>query len=225
MIVTVDGTPGPDGGAGRDAAQARAARRDRGAGRRRSGLTSGPARAPGRVERWYLRPRDARPAIPGDQPVAADPAARTVRWYLESLVEGGRQLRRIGVLPAALPGRTPPRARALALVRLGLEGARRARGPRRRACACATSAARTARSSTASGSSETPLREGDIVHFAQVEFRVGRQEIEAAQDELLEPSTVVARRRAAAGAVRGGRARAAGAAGGAPGARSCSSRS
>ena len=38
--------------------------------------------------------------------------------------------------------------------------------------------------------SEALLREGDIVHFAHVEFRVGRLEIETAQDELLEPSTV-----------------------------------
>ncbi len=37
---------------------------------------------------------------------------------------------------------------------------------------------------------EAPLREGDILHFAQVEFRVGRQEIDEGDEPGLEPSTV-----------------------------------
>jgi EAL domain-containing protein (putative c-di-GMP-specific phosphodiesterase class I) len=37
---------------------------------------------------------------------------------------------------------------------------------------------------------EAPLREGDILHFAQVEFRVGRQEIDEGDEQGLEPSTV-----------------------------------
>jgi EAL domain-containing protein (putative c-di-GMP-specific phosphodiesterase class I) len=37
---------------------------------------------------------------------------------------------------------------------------------------------------------EAPLREGDILHFAQVEFRVGWQEIDEADEHALEPSTV-----------------------------------
>jgi EAL domain-containing protein (putative c-di-GMP-specific phosphodiesterase class I) len=37
---------------------------------------------------------------------------------------------------------------------------------------------------------EAPLREGDILHFAQVEFRVGRQEINQDDEQGLEPSTV-----------------------------------
>jgi EAL domain-containing protein (putative c-di-GMP-specific phosphodiesterase class I) len=37
---------------------------------------------------------------------------------------------------------------------------------------------------------EAPLREGDIVHFAQVEFRVGRQEIDEADEQGPEASTV-----------------------------------
>jgi EAL domain-containing protein (putative c-di-GMP-specific phosphodiesterase class I) len=37
---------------------------------------------------------------------------------------------------------------------------------------------------------ESPLREGDILHFAQVEFRVGRQEIDETEEQALEPSTV-----------------------------------
>jgi EAL domain-containing protein (putative c-di-GMP-specific phosphodiesterase class I) len=36
---------------------------------------------------------------------------------------------------------------------------------------------------------EATLREGDILHFARVEFRVGRQEIEASDEQALEPST------------------------------------
>jgi pSer/pThr/pTyr-binding forkhead associated (FHA) protein len=39
------------------------------------------------------------PVMPSSEPAAADAAQRTVRWYLESLVEGGRQLRRIGLHP------------------------------------------------------------------------------------------------------------------------------
>jgi len=37
---------------------------------------------------------------------------------------------------------------------------------------------------------ESALREGDILHFAQVEFRVGRQEITEGEEPGLEPSTV-----------------------------------
>jgi EAL domain-containing protein (putative c-di-GMP-specific phosphodiesterase class I) len=37
---------------------------------------------------------------------------------------------------------------------------------------------------------EAPLREGDILHFARVEFRVGRQQIDPSDEQGLEPSTV-----------------------------------
>ncbi len=37
---------------------------------------------------------------------------------------------------------------------------------------------------------EASLREGDILHFAQVEFRVGRQEIDEPDERGLEPSTM-----------------------------------
>jgi EAL domain-containing protein (putative c-di-GMP-specific phosphodiesterase class I) len=37
---------------------------------------------------------------------------------------------------------------------------------------------------------EAPLQEGDILHFAQVEYRVGRQEIDEVAEQELEPSTV-----------------------------------
>jgi EAL domain-containing protein (putative c-di-GMP-specific phosphodiesterase class I) len=40
---------------------------------------------------------------------------------------------------------------------------------------------------------EAPLHEGDILHFAQVEFRLGRQEIDEACEPGLEPSTVALR--------------------------------
>ncbi len=57
--------------------------------------------------------------------------------------------------------------------------------------------------------SEAMLREGDILHFAQVEFRVGRLEIEARTTSRARAVHGVALRDEAAAAVRRGRAGAA----------------
>ena len=86
------------------------------------------------------------PPIPGGEPVAVDPATRTVRWYLESLVEGGRQLRRIGVHPLPFRvGRLAGLGLSLSSESVSKEHAELA-GPATARCACATSGARTARS-------------------------------------------------------------------------------
>ena len=128
------------------------------------------------------------PEIRRDEPVAGDPATRTVRWYLESLVEGGRQLRRIGVYP--LPFRVGR------LAGLGLSLSSESVSKEHAELALQDGALRVRDLGSKNGTfvnseqvREALLREGDIVHFAHVEFRVGRLEIEAAQDELLEPAT------------------------------------
>jgi EAL domain-containing protein (putative c-di-GMP-specific phosphodiesterase class I) len=122
-------------------------------------------------------------------PSAPGPPARTFRWYLESFVEGGRQLRRIVVQPlpfrvGRLPGLALPlvsdsvskehaelfmRGGALHVHDLGSKNGTFVNGER---------------------VGEAPVREGDILHFAQVEFRVGRQEIDEADEQSVEPSTV-----------------------------------
>ena len=122
-------------------------------------------------------------------PSAPGPPARTFRWYLESFVEGGRQLRRIALQPlpfrvGRLPGLALPlvsdsvskehaelflRGAALHVHDLGSKNGTFVNGER---------------------VGEAPVREGDILHFAQVEFRVGRQEIDEADEQAVEPSTV-----------------------------------
>ena len=117
------------------------------------------------------------------------PDHRTVRWYLESLVEGGRQLRRIGVYP--LPFRVGR------LAGLGLSLSSESVSKEHAELAVRDGSLRVRDLGSKNGTfvnseqvTESLLREGDILHFAHVEFRVGRLEIEAAQDELLEPATV-----------------------------------
>ncbi len=123
------------------------------------------------------------PAVPEES------LARTYRWYLESLVEGGRQLRRIAVHP--LPFRVGR------LQGLGLTLASDSVSKEHAEFSLAAGALRLrdlgSRNGTFVNSSPVDdvvvLREGDIVHFAQVEFRVGRQEIDP-EAELVEPATV-----------------------------------
>jgi len=115
------------------------------------------------------------------------PEARTFRWYLESLVEGTRKLRRISVHPlpyrvGRLPGLDLPldsdsvskehaelylRDGQLWVVDLGSKNGTFVNSER---------------------VSEAVVREDDILHFAQVEFRVGRQEIEEAPSDLGPPT-------------------------------------
>jgi EAL domain-containing protein (putative c-di-GMP-specific phosphodiesterase class I) len=112
-----------------------------------------------------------------------------VRFYLESLVEGGRQLRRIAVHP--LPFRVG-RSRGLSLylasdsvskehAEIVLDGGQlwvRDLGSKNGTFV------------NSERVEKARLSEGDILHFAQVEFRVGRQEFDETQEPGLEPSTV-----------------------------------
>lgn len=119
-------------------------------------------------------------------PAGAEPACR---WYLESLVGDGTQLRRVALHP--LPFRVGRLARLpLALgsdsvskehAELQVDGGVlwvRDLGSRNGTFVNGTRVERSA------------LREGDIVHFADVEFRVARTELEGEDPEAIEPSTV-----------------------------------
>ncbi len=122
------------------------------------------------------------------RPVPGAPA-RTTRFYLESLVEGGRQLRRIAVFPLPFRlGRLPGLALTLASESVSKEHAElflRGGGLHVRDLGSKNG---TFVNSERVG--EAPLREGDILHFAQVEFRVGHQDLDEADEQALEPATV-----------------------------------
>jgi EAL domain-containing protein (putative c-di-GMP-specific phosphodiesterase class I) len=101
----------------------------------------------------------------------------TFRWFLESLVEGGRQLRRVALHP--LPyriGRRPGLDLTLSSDGVSKEHAEIYTDGR---------ALRVRDLGSKNGTflnrkpvRDSPLQEGDILHFAQLEFRLGRQEIE-----------------------------------------------
>jgi len=115
------------------------------------------------------------------------PQARTFRWYLESLVEGSHKLRRITVHP--LPyrvGRLPGLDLALASDSVSKEHAE---------LYLKDGHLRVLDLGSKNGTfvnrervREAEVREDDILHFAQVEFRVGRQEIEEEPDDLGPPT-------------------------------------
>jgi EAL domain-containing protein (putative c-di-GMP-specific phosphodiesterase class I) len=120
---------------------------------------------------------------------APGPPAPAFRWYLESFVEGGRQLRRIALEPLPFRvGRLPDLSLPLASESVSKEHAELfLRG----ASLCVRDLG--SKNGTLVNNervTEADLREGDILHFAQVEFRVGRQEIEEPKEPGLEPSTV-----------------------------------
>jgi EAL domain-containing protein (putative c-di-GMP-specific phosphodiesterase class I) len=113
---------------------------------------------------------------------------RVSRWYLESMVEGGRQLRRTTVYP--LPYRVG-RLRGLALS-LSAESVSKEHAE----LFVKDGELRVRDLGSKNGTfvnseriTETPLREGDILHVAQVEFRLGRQEIEEPGTGTREPPT------------------------------------
>jgi EAL domain-containing protein (putative c-di-GMP-specific phosphodiesterase class I) len=112
-----------------------------------------------------------------------------VRFYLESMVEGGRQLRRIALHP--LPFRVG-RLRGLSL-NLSSESVSKEHaeivydGDFLAVRDLNSKNGTFVNSDRVEG--EARLNEGDILHFAQVEFRVGRQELDES-DPGLEPSTV-----------------------------------
>ncbi len=112
-----------------------------------------------------------------------------VRFYLESLVEGGRQLRRIAVHP--LPFRVG-RLHGLSLY-LASESVSKEHAEIELRDAVLWVRDLGSKNGTFVNSErvgEARLNEGDILHFAQVEFRVGRQELDESQELGLEPSTV-----------------------------------
>jgi EAL domain-containing protein (putative c-di-GMP-specific phosphodiesterase class I) len=117
------------------------------------------------------------------------PPARTSRFYLESLVEGGRQLRRVTVQPLPFRvGRLHDLALTLASDSVSKEHAELfLRGGVLHVRDLGSKNGTFVNSERVE---ESALREGDILHFAQVEFRVGRQEIDETEEQALEPSTV-----------------------------------
>jgi EAL domain-containing protein (putative c-di-GMP-specific phosphodiesterase class I) len=114
---------------------------------------------------------------------------RIVRWYFESLVEGGRQLRRVAVHPLPFRvGRLPDLALTLPSESVSKEHAELfLRGGTLHVRDLGSKNGTFVNSERVG---EAPLREGDILHFAQVEFRLGRQEIDEEEGKSLEPSTV-----------------------------------
>src|SRR5262245_26136622 len=113
----------------------------------------------------------------------------TFRWFLESLVEGGRQLRRVAVHP--LPyriGRRPGLDLTLSSDGVSKEHAE---------IYLDGGTLRVRDLGSKNGTflnrkkvRDSPLQEGDILHFAQLEFRLGRQEIETSAEQALEPPTL-----------------------------------
>ena len=111
-----------------------------------------------------------------------------VRFYLESLVEGGRQLRRLAVYPLPFRvGRTQGLSLSLASESVSKEHAEIVM--RDDALYVQDLGSKNGTFVNSERVTERRLNEGDILHFAQVEFRVGRQELDETED-LLEPSTV-----------------------------------
>jgi EAL domain-containing protein (putative c-di-GMP-specific phosphodiesterase class I) len=119
-----------------------------------------------------------------------DGGGPTFRWFLESLVEGGRQLRRVALHP--LPyriGRRPGLDLTLSSDGVSKEHAeiyKDGGGLRVRDLGSKNGTFLNRRKVT-----DSALQEGDILHFAQLEFRLGRQEIEhPAEEEVREPPTL-----------------------------------
>jgi EAL domain-containing protein (putative c-di-GMP-specific phosphodiesterase class I) len=123
---------------------------------------------------------------------ASAPPARVSRWYLESFVEGGRQLRRIAL--AQLPfrvGRLPDLDLPLASESVSKEHAELfLRDSSLYVRDLGSKNGTLVNNERVTEKTEKELHEGDILHFAQVEFRVGRQEIEEPDEQGIEPSTV-----------------------------------
>jgi EAL domain-containing protein (putative c-di-GMP-specific phosphodiesterase class I) len=124
-----------------------------------------------------VSPRPVRPRVP------------RFRWYLESLVEGGRQLRRIAVQPLPFRvGRLPHLALTLASESVSKEHCELfLRGG---ALHVRDLGSKNGTFVNSERIGETTLREGDILHFAQVEFRLGWQEIDGGDEAGVEPATV-----------------------------------
>ena len=112
-----------------------------------------------------------------------------VRFYLESHVEGGPQLRRIAVHPLPFRvGRLSGLSLSLASDSVSKEHAEIVM--RDGALHVVDLGSKNGTFVNDERVSESLLNEGDILHFAQVEFRVGRQEFDEAEDLNVEPPTV-----------------------------------
>ncbi len=124
---------------------------------------------------------------------APGPSAPAFRWYLESFVEGGRQLRRIALEPLPFRvGRLPDLDLPLASESVSKEHAELflrgsslyVRDLGSKNGTLVNNERITERLVGSERVTDTELREGDILHFAQVEFRVGRQEIDEPEEGL-----------------------------------------
>jgi EAL domain-containing protein (putative c-di-GMP-specific phosphodiesterase class I) len=114
---------------------------------------------------------------------------RSSRFYLESIVEGGSQLRRIALLP--LPFRVGRLSRLpLPLASDSVSKEHAELGLRDGVLWLRDLASRNGTFVNGLRVEESALREGDIVHFADVEFRVAREDLSDTQEGVLEPSTV-----------------------------------
>jgi EAL domain-containing protein (putative c-di-GMP-specific phosphodiesterase class I) len=118
------------------------------------------------------------------------PDGLTYRWFLESLVEGGRQLRRIAVHP--LPyriGRRPGLGLTLPSDGVSKDHAE---------IYVVDDGLRVRDLGSKNGTflnrrkvEDSAIQEGDILHFAQLEFRLGRQEMDGEGGEVRrEPPTL-----------------------------------
>jgi EAL domain-containing protein (putative c-di-GMP-specific phosphodiesterase class I) len=125
-------------------------------------------------------------------PRTPGPPARTFRWYLESFVEGGRQLRRIALQPLPFRvGRLPDLALPLASESVSKEHAELfLRESSLYVRDLGSKNGTLVNNERVTEKTEKELHEGDILHFAQVEFRVGCQEIDEPEEQGIEPSTV-----------------------------------
>jgi EAL domain-containing protein (putative c-di-GMP-specific phosphodiesterase class I) len=119
---------------------------------------------------------------------AAEPSGRVFRWYLESFVEGGRQLRRIALHPLPFRvGRLPGLALSLRSDSVSKEHAEfELRGGELHVRDLGSKNGTFVNSERIR---DAVLREGDILHFAQLEYRLGRQEIGSSDEQALEPAT------------------------------------
>jgi len=119
---------------------------------------------------------------------AAEASGRVSRWYLESLVEGGRQLRRISVYPFPFQiGRLSGLNLTLTSDSVSKEHAELTQ--RGRDLWVRDLGSKNGTFVNSERVTESVLREGDILHVAQVEFRLGRQEIEQTEMDEISPST------------------------------------
>lgn len=109
----------------------------------------------------------------------ADGSPGRTRWYLESVVEGASQLRRIPVYP--FPFRVGRAGRlGLTLASDSVSKQHAELSLRGGELWVRDLDSRNGTLVNGQRTAESALREGDILHFADVEFRVGREELEEA---------------------------------------------